>query len=192
MAPTFGPDSGIPGAVPTGDASIFLRVWSAATTQNPPDPTSVDSLLRAFEDHAANEAEALEGYRRLAETTSDPVVALVMHMVLKDEERHHGLMERMATTLRDGLEWRNSADALPLSRPPADASSPEVMDIVRSWIDEERQGARELEKAAADLRELHGGLFSLLLEWMAVDSQKHERAMRFLARRLESQSAAKP
>jgi len=56
--------------------------------------------------HAKAEEEALGQYEYLAEASGDPVIALVMRLILDDEVRHHGLLRRMSTTLRDALEWR--------------------------------------------------------------------------------------
>jgi hypothetical protein len=62
-------------------------------------------ILEAIERHARAEQDALAEYAFVAEASADPVVALVMRLILEDEERHHGLLRRIETTLRDALNW---------------------------------------------------------------------------------------
>jgi len=57
-------------------------------------------------------------------------------------------------------------------------------------IDEEKTGARALRGLAQRERGLGGGLDSLLLEMMAMDSDKHARLLHFVQRRLEARTRA--
>ena len=54
-------------------------------------------LLNAIEHHASLEAEALDQYEHLARASDDPVIAMVMRLILDDEERHHGLLKRISS-----------------------------------------------------------------------------------------------
>ena len=78
-----------------------------------PATSSVEWLLQVVERHAAAEQDALGEYAFVAEASADPVVALVMRIILDDEVRHHGLLQRMKATRRDALEWTRSPSALP-------------------------------------------------------------------------------
>jgi hypothetical protein len=153
----------------------------------------IERLLASMESHATQERESMDDYRRLVETVGDPVVAMLMRLVLEDEERHHALLQRMAVTLHDNLNWTHSSAALPTNAPAAAGQDPKVIQEARetthAFIDEEREGARYLRKLAHDERDIHGGLFSLLLETMAMDSEKHEHVLRFIQRRLQQQEA---
>jgi hypothetical protein len=100
----------------------------------------IERLLSTMESHAAQARASMDVYRRLAAAVGDPVVALLMRMVLADEER---------------------------------------------------QGASFLRKLAHDERDIHGGLFSLLLETMAMDSEKHEHVLRFIQRRLQQEAESR-
>lgn len=71
-----------------------------------PAQSLVDRLLEAIRRHIQAESEALGQYEELAERSNDPVVTLVMRLVLQDEERHHGLLQRIADSLRDALDWQ--------------------------------------------------------------------------------------
>ena len=147
-------------------------------------------LLRVFESHAAAETDTLVEYRRLAESSADPMVALLMQLVLEDEERHHGLLARMSTRLRDALNWTHSANALPTGTAPgakdraAAVAHKATLAAVRGSALHEREGARQLREIAKQQQDLYGGLFSLLLQIMAMDSEKHETILRFIDQRL--------
>jgi hypothetical protein len=150
--------------------------------------TPAERLLEAIESHLAEEVDSLAAYRRLAETGGDPLVALLMRLVIDDEERHHRLLQQMAARLHDGLSWSHSPDALPSGTPVAGAASSEAIAATLAFIREEHEGARELRRLARDEHRFADGLFSLLLETMATDSDKHERILRFILARFEAQS----
>ena len=172
----------------TGDApaelvvtSMRLREQAEATAES-----AIERLLRAVDTHAAAEADALGQYEYLAESSGDPVIALVMRLILDDEVRHHGLLQRMATTLRDALEWTSSPAAFPKSDPAQDPVPQSFARLARELVEEERTGARALRWLADQEKDINAGLDSLLLEMMAMDSDKHARLLQFVQRRLEA------
>jgi len=122
-----------------------------------------------------------------AQASGDPVIALVMRLILEDEERHHGLLKRIATTLRDALNWTHSPGALPRPGDGAPATE-DLAPVARALIDEERTGAQALRRLAEREKGLDSGLDSLLLEMMAMDSDKHARLLQFVHRRLEARA----
>lgn len=164
--------------------SMRLREQADAASESP-----LEHLLRAVDTHASAEADALSQYEYLAEASGDAVIALVMRLILDDEVRHHGLLHRMATTLRDALEWTSSPAALPRGAPEARVPITFVT-LAKSLIEEERTGARALRRLAEQEKDINGGLDSLLLEMMAMDSDKHARLLQFVERRLEGRTRA--
>jgi hypothetical protein len=137
-------------------------------------------LQRAFESHISGEHDTIGLYRQLAETSKDPVVQLIMGAILDDEERHHQLMHRLATRVKDDLEWSQTPGALPTERPTFDR---ETYEALHKFILSERTGIHQLEELAVRVEGLYGGLPTELLEMMMEDSKKHERLLRFLFRR---------
>ena len=112
-----------------------------------------------------------------------------MRLILDDEVRHHALLKRIATTLRDALCWTQSPEALPRTgTPTGEATSQELAVLAQTLIEEERTGAEFLRRIAARQKRLDSGLDSLLLEMMAMDSDKHARLLRFVERRLEGRA----
>jgi hypothetical protein len=161
-----------------------------ASAPEPGDHSLFEHLLAAVETHVAEEADAVAAYRRLSETSPDPVVALLIRLVVEDEDRHHALMARIAGGLRDGLYWTHSAESLPKSPRPLPAVAAETLTGVQDFARQEHEGVREMQALAHDMQRVHDGLDSLLLETMALDSQKHERILRFIAKRLGSAAKA--
>src|SRR5262245_9808427 len=147
-----------------------------------PDPKgySVERLLEAVEAHARAEQDALGLYQRVADQSGDPIVALVMQLILDDEQRHHTLLGRMATSLRNALEWRSEPGALPSGNEPPRGIHAELLETTRELIKEEHDGARYLRKLAGGQRGLNAGLATVLLEMMALDSEKHAYLLRFV------------
>jgi hypothetical protein len=149
-----------------------------------PVPNSVEWLLEAVERHAMAERDALAQYESLRTTSGDPVIALVMQLILDDEERHHGLLKRIEATLRDALNWTHSAEALPAPMPPQDSVTIDLVETAHGLMLEERTGARYLRDLANREKDVSAGLPSLLMEMMAMDSDKHARLLQFVDERL--------
>src|SRR5207249_5749264 len=85
----------------------------ATSVDHGPRRGTIEWLLEAVERHASAEQDALAEYEFVAQASADPVIALVMRLILEDEERHHGLLRRIEVTLRDALNWTHSPSALP-------------------------------------------------------------------------------
>jgi hypothetical protein len=145
---------------------------------------TAESLLNAVERHAMAEQDALELYENLRTASGDPVVALVMQLILDDEVRHHGLLKRMEATLRDALNWTHSPNALPTSGTPSQPVTQALVDTAGALIKEEHTGARYLREMAHREKTVNSGLNSLLIEMMAMDSEKHARLLQFVHDRL--------
>jgi rubrerythrin len=158
--------------------------------QHGPKPGSVEWLLQAVERHAASEADALELYARIADESGDPVVALVMRLILDDEQRHHSLLKLIESSLRDALNWSHSPSSLPNSQLPQQPLPPTLAKVARELVDEERTGARKMRELAGKERGIDAGLHSLLLEMMALDSEKHAHLLQFVQHRLEARARA--
>jgi hypothetical protein len=147
-------------------------------------PGTVEWLLDAVERHANAEQDALHEYERVGTASGDPVIALVMRLILDDEVRHHGLLKRMQATLSDALNWTHSPDALPIASTPPQPEATELATTVRGLIEEEHTGARYLRDLAHQQKGIDDGLHTLLLDMMAMDSDKHARLLEYVQHRL--------
>ena len=157
-----------------------------------PEGSPLDRLLQTFESHIAAETDTVREYRRLADASPDPTVRLLMQLVVEDEERHHGLLERMAARIRNTLYWTHSPEALPTDSGPAGENAWQELRAIERFARQEQEGVRHLRELARRDGDLYHGLFGLLLETMATDSEKHERILQFLYqlvhRRVEAES----
>ena len=151
---------------------------------------SISWLLDAVERHASAERDALDQYAQIGTLSGDPVIALVMRLILEDEERHHGLLKRMEATLTDALNWTHSPDALPKSGIPQPPVAKALAAAAHALIEEERTGARYLRDLAHREKDIDAGLHSLLLEMMSMDSEKHARLLQFVQKRLAARACA--
>jgi rubrerythrin len=156
-----------------------------------PAAGSVEWLLDAVERHAIAEQDALAQYEHLRTASEDPVIALVMELILEDEERHHGLLKRIEASLRDAIEWTHSPAALPVPAPPKEPVTHELVETASALIKEEHTGAHYLRELAHQDKNASAGLQSVLIEMMAMDSDKHARLLQFVHDRLASRARAK-
>lgn len=153
-----------------------------------PGTSPGERLLEGLEAHLAAEADSLAAYRRLIEDSRDPVVQLLIGLVLADEERHHDLLSRLAASLRDSIHWTSSREALHLAAPAVEPGLDDLIAATQARLREEHESVRHWRSFARDDRDLYDGVLGLLTDILAMDSQKHEKILRFLARRLETAS----
>ena len=150
-----------------------------------PDGIAIEQLFTAVEAHAHRKAQSLERYLQLAERSQDPVTALVVRLIVGNEENQRRLLSQLALTLRDKFNWTQSPDDLPNGSPTTGPIDPDVIEISRGLIREEHASADQLRALADRERGLNGGLESLLLEAIAMSNDIHAHMLRFVQRRLE-------
>src|SRR6266567_3350680 len=119
-----------------------------ARPEHGPQRGTVEWLLNAVERHASAERDALDQYDYIGTASGDPVIALVMRLILEDEERHHGLLKRMEASLRDALYWTRSQESLPRTRTPQEPLSSDLASVARVLVAEEHNGARAMRELA--------------------------------------------
>ena len=147
-----------------------------------------ERLEQVMRHHVEAEEESLEAYQRLGEESGDPVVRMLVQEVLVDEAHHHRLLERMEVQFERELDPATPGEGLALGPPAEGSPAVALAASARALADQERKGVRRLRKLARDHKTVYSGLFSLLLEGIAADSEKHERVLRFVARRLKEQA----
>ena len=174
----------VPAQRPIVDLSTMLMP-SAVSDPLTPQGSPFERLVDTVEAHIRAEDDTLVDYRRLANMAMDPVVSLLMSMVVQDEERHHELLRRIAATLRDSLEWTHSPQALPTAHAATGGRAADAIAIVRECIRHEREGARHMRGLARDALRDDSGLNSMLVGTIAMDSEKHERILRYVLQRLK-------
>jgi len=147
-------------------------------------PSLSERLIRALEAHASAEAHDLATCEALAERSSDPVLKMLMGLVAEDEQRHHTLLQSMVRRLQEEVEFVESPTALPVGGTDS-ALDIELATTLRALIRDEHEGARHMRHVARQEPHLYDGLYPLLLETIARDSEKHAAILRFLLLRIE-------
>lgn len=142
-------------------------------------------LLHAIRTHADREEASRAAYARLAGSNGDQLVRFLMGLVDQDERHHHELLQRMAASLGDTSA--RMVEPLPTIPSPSWRPASDELAAVEAMIHEERAGVRALGKLACQHEGVYGGLFSMLLDAMAFDSQKHQRVLEFILGRMKEQ-----
>jgi rubrerythrin len=151
-------------------------------------PPLSDRLIRALEAHAAASAADIATCRQLSNRMGDPVVGLLVGMIVDDEQRHDSLLRSMVRRLEEEVDFVPARGAVPVpggSMLNDTEAVTEVAATVRALIRNEHEGSRHLRHLARQEPTLYGGLYPLLLETIARDSEKHATILRYLLRRIE-------
>jgi rubrerythrin len=147
-------------------------------------PPLSERLIRALEAHAAAEAHDIANCEQLAQTSDSPVMRLLLELIIEDEQHHHALLRRIRNRLRADVDSIPTiGEAVPAGIVTAD---PAAISSIRSLIRDEQEGARYMRHLARQEPGLYDGLFALLLETIARDSEKHAHIFRYILRRLEA------
>ena len=145
---------------------------------------SVEWLLEAVESQEVAEQEALAQFEYVRGASGDPVIDLVIQLVVEDQARHRALLKRIESTLRDVVNWTHSADALPVNPAPREPVTQTLLDAANALTSEEHLSGHYLRDIAHREKDVGSGLESVLIEMMAMDTDKHARLLQFVGERL--------
>ena len=154
-------------------------------------PPLTERLVRALEAHSAASAADIVTCRQLTRRLADPVVEMLVGMIVGDEQRHDLLLRAMIRRLQAETELAASPCALPVPRDAAHEtveSATEAVADIRGLIRNKHDGSRHLRHLARQEQTLYGGLYPLLLETIARDSEKHATILRYLLHHLEERT----
>jgi rubrerythrin len=147
-----------------------------------------ERLIRALEAYASAEARDLADCQDLVQRSDDPGVKLLLGLIIDDEQRHRALLESMVRRLQDDSQ-PDVAFAAQLDGTGIPVSDLELAAALRTLIRDEHEGARHLRHVGRQDATVYGGLYTLLLEAIARDSEKHATILRFLLKRFERKPA---
>jgi hypothetical protein len=164
--------------------------WLHPFAEGNPPPVS-ERLIRALEAHQAAEAADVASCLQVAQRLGDPVADLLVGMIVEDEQRHDSLLGSMIRRLHEEVEFVAAPDAVPLPTVPGLATAEAAAEAaagVRGLMRNEHEGARHLRHLARQEPALYGGLYPLLLETIARDSEKHATILRYLLHQIEGRT----
>jgi rubrerythrin len=149
-----------------------------------PEFSSVQRLISEFQSHASQEERWLSSYKEIAAESQDPLMRYLIGLIVVDEERHHQLMSRMISKLKDELAWTRPEGAS-RRRSESGEKSRRLLVSMESFLDAERKGIKEYERLKKTSQGLYRDVFALLYSTMINDSCKHITILDFLRRRLK-------
>lgn len=149
------------------------------------DVSPVEALLNQFEAHEREERTFIEGYRSIVDGHPNPLIKFLLGLIIADEEKHHGVVHAMASSLRSDLNWSDSATTLHnLGEISADEKQ-ELLRLTGEFIAAEKQGIKETKALAKSSKGYYQGSFALLLRTIIHDSEKHLMILEFIEKTLD-------
>jgi len=148
--------------------------------------SQVERLLNYFESHEAKEEKSLERYTGIVGEIKDPAIRFLLQLIASDEENHRRITEAMALTLRGSLNWTKPPGSLEANGDQG-KDTERLLAITEGFIDLEKEGIREYKILLKESVDYYRGLFTILLQSMIRDSEKHVELLEFLRERLKAQ-----
>lgn len=135
------------------------------------------ALAKSLERHAEAEKDSITALERL-QKLDDPFVALIATLVLADERHHHALLTKLAKTVKplSYLIERAQASAVLLPEEVAGEAERQVADLA----DDEARGVVFLRQLSHEHLQSEDQSAKALIDWMVLDSEKHERMLKML------------
>ena len=138
--------------------------------------------------HVEAERGLLEEYSAIAEQSESKAFSYLVKLLIEDEVRHHRIFTELAKSLKTEAEMRRENPIIPyMDFVHADRDA--VLDATKQLLASEGQDARELKRLQRELRDVKDTtLWSLLVDLMQRDTQKHIAILRFVRRHARRQS----
>jgi len=129
--------------------------------------------------HVEAERDLLEEYSAVAEQSKSKAFTYLVKLLIEDEVRHHRIFTELARSLKTEAELRSDPIIPNMDFVRADRAA--VLDATKRLLANEEQDARELKRLQRELREVKDtSLWSLLVDLMQRDTQKHIAILRFV------------
>ena len=143
-----------------------------------------ERLLKEFETHDGKEGDFIRSYKEIATKSKDPLIKFLLQLIIADEERHHAVMHAMASSLRGSIYWSKPADAIPTFGE-LGGEKDDLTKLTGDFIKLEKDGIKESKQLLKATKGYYQGLFTLLVNTMIHDSEKHVEILDFLRQRLK-------
>jgi bacterioferritin (cytochrome b1) len=150
----------------------------------PEEVSAIERLLNEFETHEAEEGNFLKRYKEIAEKSKNSAVRFLLQLILSDEEKHNAITHAMVSTLKGAVRWSRPKDALDVVSD-LGAEKKELVDLTEGFLDLEKKGIKDYKKLLKESKGYYQGIFTLLIETMMLDSQKHIEILKFIRQRLK-------
>jgi len=143
-------------------------------------------LVEMLARHGEEEGAILSRYQRFAEDASAPETRYLVKLIVDDERRNHGLLVEMANAIAWGLIDESADPVLP-DMTHKDASNRALAEETQRLILAEEYDHVELKRLRKRLRTFKNtSLWELIVDLMLLDTEKHIRILRLVAKNTES------
>lgn len=140
-----------------------------------------ENLLAHFHEHVEGEWELLQEYAEFRDAGPEHVRYLI-DLILGDEARHHQWFRELLNRVRSDIDWRDYGPKVPYVTKAADSAA--LVAATDRFLALEREDARSLRSLKKELRPVRDTtLFSLLVEFMELDTRKHIAILEFIRHR---------
>ena len=150
-----------------------------------PSIPPVEMLLNQFEAHEREELRFVEGYRAMIEGHENPLVKFLLELVISDEEKHHAVVHAMVSSLRADLTWSDKKRTIRSIGAIDPEERQELLRLTSEFIKEEKKGIKECKGLAKSSKGYYQGSFTLLIQTIIHDSEKHLMILEFLEEKLK-------
>lgn len=139
-------------------------------------------LFDRLRSHVESERGLVEAYEGLADASSSAGFGYLAKLIVEDERRHHGQLADLAEAVRSHAELRAEDSPIPLLGGRLDDDErARIIELTEEFLRIEEQDKRELAALRKELKPVQETtLWSLLVELMEADTDKHIRILRFI------------
>jgi rubrerythrin len=142
-------------------------------------------LVTLIAEHGHDEGALLARYEQVAGRVDEPSIRYLVNLILEDEQRHHRVLIELANAIAlDGVH--DTAPAVP------NIPSQKVIDVglaaeTAALLAAERRDRDELKRLRRKLKDFsETTLWTLLVDLMILDTEKHARILETIQHRLVS------
>lgn len=129
--------------------------------------------------HVKEEKHLLATYTTLADETKSEAFAYLVNLLVEDEVRHHRIFAELAASLKIQAELGDQSPIIP-AMDFANTDRAGVLEATELLLKREEQDLRDLRRLEGELHDVRDTtLWSLLIDLMQRDTQKHIAILRF-------------
>ncbi len=155
-----------------------------------PEYSVVQRLISEIKTHESAEERWLSIYKKIAAESEDPITRFLLDLIIADEERHHQIIGRMISSLKDDLANSGMTGSSAVNAK-AKTRAKELAQAIDRFLEVERNGIREFKKLNKASERFHQKLFGLLCRSIIQDSMKHVDILSFLRSKLRAEQRVK-
>jgi hypothetical protein len=138
------------------------------------------NLYAHLTSHVESESALLKEYSAAAQTSPSRAMGYLVNLLIEDEIRHHRIFSELADSLKTEALLGGKDTAVPYMDFDQTANHDAVLDLTAQLLDQEQRDAHELRRLQHELRSVKDtSLWSILIELMERDTQKHIAILRF-------------